>query len=167
MPAFAYRLAHVSEDPTVISHCPFCGSGGIVGRSDGGADCDLCGRTFTVMEQPLFSNTPAAGGGASVPVTPFDPLMQETPFADGSAGSGAIPGEDPAAPPGDDSGADTPFGGGGSDDSGSDDDDSGSDNSKPPFLSSRRADLRTQNGTPVNADDFVLHHAIRLSRAAS
>lgn len=149
------HVAHVNEDPTVISHCPFCGSGGISGRSDGGADCDLCGRTFTVMEQPLFSNTPAAGGGASVPVTPFDPLTQETPFADGAAGSGTVPGEDPPAAPGEDpAGAEAPPAPGAAPEA---DPAADPDDGKPAFLSS----LRSQNDTRLSVDDFVMHHAVR------
>lgn len=151
------RVAHVSEDPTVISHCPFCGSGGITGRSDGGADCDLCGRSFTVMEQPLYSNTPATGPSASVPVTPFDPLSQETPFDDGSAGSG-MPGDAPGADPtGADQSGDQPDAGGGEVPSESGDDGGDEDDGKPAFLSS----LRARNGTPLSVDDFLLHHAIR------
>lgn len=140
--------AHVSSDPTVVSHCVFCGSGAVIGRGDGGVECTLCNRSFSVMEQPLFSNMPSTDPGANVESTPFDPLMQEDPFDPGPqaastmqpgqpAGQGqpaavpAVPVQQalPAAKP-------NPFG----------------------------ASLKARNGTVLGEEDFVLHHAIRLAR---
>lgn len=141
------RVGHVSEDPTVIGHCPFCGSGSITGRSDGGADCELCGKAFTVLEQPLYSNMPSSDQPANVEVTPFDPLTKETPFDDGSAGPGP-PGQDPAAPPSGESAGDEPP--------------ESAEEETPAFF---QATLRTPEGVLLTDDDYVLRHAIRAARA--
>ena len=156
------RTAHVTADPTVVNHCVFCGSGAIVGRSDGGIECTLCNRSFTVMEQPLYSNMPSTDPGAAVEATPFDPLMQEDPFDPGQqplvpptppvdAGQGqppAVPAQPapPAAlPPG---GQPTLIPSG----------------VAPFVLGSGKVGYATRSGILVEEDDFILHHAIRLAR---
>ena len=48
------RIAHDPGDPQITSHCPFCGSGQIVGRSDGTIGCDFCGMNYIVRVQPAF-----------------------------------------------------------------------------------------------------------------
>lgn len=50
---------HVSLDSR-IAHCPFCGSGAVVARSDESVECSICQRAFVVMEQPLYSAMPGA-----------------------------------------------------------------------------------------------------------
>jgi len=55
----------------MTSHCPFCGSGQITGRSDGGIDCAFCGQSYIVRVQPAFSGMPQAPGmGAPTDVGP-------------------------------------------------------------------------------------------------
>lgn len=142
------KQAHVSSDPTVVSHCVFCGSGAIVARGDGGVECTLCNRSFSVMEQPLFSNMPSTDPGANIEATPFDPLMQEDPFDPGVQPPQQLdpavtqtPPAGPAAPA--TPAAPKPAGGN-------------------PF--GRAGALVARNGTPLDEEEFVLHHAIRLAR---
>lgn len=52
------RVAHDGGDNAIINHCPFCGSGAVVGRSDGSAQCGFCHTTFTVQVQPQYPNAP-------------------------------------------------------------------------------------------------------------
>jgi transcription elongation factor Elf1 len=51
-------LAHDSGDGETIYHCPFCGAGQVVGRSDGTAECGFCSTAFTVQVQPSMSAVP-------------------------------------------------------------------------------------------------------------
>lgn len=52
------KVAHDSGDGETIYHCPFCGAGQVVGRSDGTAECQFCQTTFTVQVQPSYSTVP-------------------------------------------------------------------------------------------------------------
>jgi hypothetical protein len=131
-------VAHQSGDGVTIAHCPFCGSGQVIGRSDGNTECSFCNQSFLVRVQPMFSAFPQSIDGMPVQIPGMPP----------PAAPGMMPGADPndpnAMPPGangaEDGGA-PPFGGGsdssdsgsdsgGSDDSGSDSKDSGGG---PPF----------------------------------
>jgi hypothetical protein len=135
-------VAHQSGDGVTIAHCPFCGSGQVIGRSDGNTECSFCNQAFLVRVQPMFSAFPQSIDGMPVQIPGMPPPTMP----------GMPPGGDPndpnAMPPGaegeagaEDGGGAPPFGGGsdssdsGSDsgdsgDSGSDDKDSGSG---PPF----------------------------------
>jgi hypothetical protein len=163
-PKMAIKEAHVSSDPTKVNHCVFCGSGAVVARGDGGVECTLCNRSFTVMEQPLYSNMPSTEPGANVDATAHDPLMQEDAFDPGQqqpptpeeAGQGHQP---PGAPQAAPSAAplQTPSGvapyvpglQAGS--------------SLAPFVMRSGEDgFMTRSGVVVNEEDFILHHAIRL-----
>lgn len=149
LPSLNMHMGHVSLDPTVVSHCVFCGSGAVVGRGDGGVECQLCNRSFSVMEQPLFSNMPATDPGANVESTPFDPLQQQDPFdpgtpAPGTPGTPGVPAAQPAAalPGAQPAPAALPP-------------------AKPnPFAGK----LVARNGTELDEEEFILHHAIRLAR---
>jgi hypothetical protein len=50
--------AHDSGDGETIYHCPFCGSGNVVARSDKSAECGFCNTVFTVQVQPMHPYTP-------------------------------------------------------------------------------------------------------------
>lgn len=52
------HLAHDSGDGMDLAHCPFCGSGGIIGGSDGTVECQFCHKFFTVQVQPEFKSMP-------------------------------------------------------------------------------------------------------------
>lgn len=64
------KEAHDSGDGQTIYHCPFCGSGSVIGRSDGTVECEYCENCFTVQVQPQFPNMPQTN-----PVT-GEPLPQ-------------------------------------------------------------------------------------------
>jgi hypothetical protein len=65
------KIAHDPGDPQLCAHCPFCGSGQITGRSDGGIDCAFCGMSFIVRVQPAFPGMPQAPGmGAPTDIGP-------------------------------------------------------------------------------------------------
>lgn len=57
------HLAHDSGDGADLSHCPFCGSGGIIGGHDGTVECQFCQRFFTVQVQPEFKSMPQTVNG--------------------------------------------------------------------------------------------------------
>lgn len=131
-------VAHQSGDGVTIAHCPFCGSGQVIGRSDGNTECAFCNQSFLVRVQPMFSAFPQSIDGMPVQIPgmppptmpglppggdPNDPNAMP-PGAEGEPGDGG-------APPfgGDSDGGDSGSGDGppGSDSGGGDDskDDSG------------------------------------------
>lgn len=57
------RVAHDSGDGMTIYHCPFCGSGNVTARSDGGAQCGFCKTSFTIQVQPSHSDIPQTVNG--------------------------------------------------------------------------------------------------------
>jgi hypothetical protein len=101
------KLAHDPGDPVLCSHCPFCGSGQITGRSDGGIDCAFCGQSFIVRVQPAFPGMPQAPGmGAPTDVGPDmgampPPGMEEGGLPPGAGGPPGAEGEDEGPPFGD------------------------------------------------------------------
>lgn len=116
------RLAHDPGDPLITSHCPFCGSGQVIGRSDGTIECDFCGQNYIVRVQPAFPGSPQAPAGPGAPsdigpdggVLPPDALPPDgdpgemPPGGDEAAGGGFPPDdeEDGEGPPPDDEGDD-------------------------------------------------------------
>lgn len=62
----ARKVAHDSGDGETIYHCPFCGSGQVLGRSDGTAMCDFCSTAFTVQVQPERPSQPQTINGNPV-----------------------------------------------------------------------------------------------------
>ena len=76
------KVSHDPGDPQITSHCPFCGSGQIVGRSDGTIGCDFCGMNYIVRVQPAFPGMPQAPGMGGAPTDvgpdgmPMDPGME-------------------------------------------------------------------------------------------
>jgi hypothetical protein len=148
-------VAHQSGDGVAIYHCPFCGSGQVIGRSDGNTECSFCNQSFLVRVQPMFSAFPQSVDGMPMQIPGMPPPTQP----------GMPPGGDPndpnAMPPGaegaeggDDGGA-PPFGGGGDGgDSGSDD--SGSDDSGggPPF-GKKESVFRVTGGRSLGRDAYV------------
>lgn len=65
-------LGHASPDPQVVSHCPGCGSGDVVARSDGNVECSMCTRQFTIAEQPAYSALPGDNAGNGPQQAPPD-----------------------------------------------------------------------------------------------
>jgi hypothetical protein len=100
------KIAHDPGDPVLCSHCPFCGSGQITGRSDGGIDCAFCGQSFIVRVQPAFPGMPQAPGmGAPTDVGP-DMGAMGPPGMEGEEGMPPGAGEGP--PPGEEGGEEGP-----------------------------------------------------------
>jgi hypothetical protein len=75
------KVAHDPGDMQVTSHCPFCGSGQVIGRSDGNIECEFCGMTYLVRVQPMFTGMPQQpagpgfGGPSSMAPDLMDPAM--------------------------------------------------------------------------------------------
>lgn len=55
--------AHDSGDGATINHCPFCGSGSVIGGHSGTVNCEFCHRFFTVQVQPEFRGMPQTVDG--------------------------------------------------------------------------------------------------------
>lgn len=56
-------FGHVSGNQVDILHCPFCGSGAVIGRSDGTVECGFCSSVFTVQVQPQYNGMPQSVDG--------------------------------------------------------------------------------------------------------
>lgn len=182
------KVAHDSGDGQTIYHCPFCGSGQVIARSDRTIECQFCHICFTVQVQPQFPAFPQTIDGQPVQV-PGMPGQIGAPSMGG--GMGADPadpnagmdagapvdpsqvGADGSVPPGGDEAAGGPPGG---EDEGSDDDSGGDSDSKddkggdgPPWAkksSLQVADpewLRTAEGRWLSPEDYARHLAIRAA----
>lgn len=103
------RIAHDPGDPLITSHCPFCGSGQVAGRSDGTISCDFCGQVYIVRVQPAFPGMPQMPGEGGAPsdigpdggVLPPDaigpdglPMGGEDPMAMGEEDAEGFPGDE-------------------------------------------------------------------------
>ena len=86
------KVAHDSGDGKTIYHCPFCGGGQVIARSDGTTMCGFCNTAFTIQVQPEHSSMPQTVDGQPV----NDPSMP----GDGTHDDDVV--EDPAEPPADD-----------------------------------------------------------------
>lgn len=77
----APRTAHESGDGVTVRHCPFCGAGQVIGRSDGNTECSFCNSAFLVRVQPLYSAFPQSVGGVPVQIPgmppPADPMAAQ------------------------------------------------------------------------------------------
>lgn len=81
--------AHDSGDNAIINHCPFCGSGAVVGKGTGTVGCEFCHTNFTVQVQPAHPFMPQTVDGQPVPPAglpgdeptemsaPLDPAVNE------------------------------------------------------------------------------------------
>jgi hypothetical protein len=63
-----FKIAHDSGDGETIYHCPFCGSGQVIARSDGTVECEFCHTAFTVQVQPEMPAFPQTINGMPVDV---------------------------------------------------------------------------------------------------
>ena len=79
--AHLIKQAHDSGDGQTLAHCPFCGAGGLVARSDGTTECGFCQNCFTVQVQPTHAaqpqTDPATGQPIPMPGMPGDPAAHE------------------------------------------------------------------------------------------
>lgn len=67
VPGTLRYVAHVSGNQVDLAHCPFCGSGSIIARSDGTVECSYCTAVFTVQVQPQFAAFPQSVDGQPYP----------------------------------------------------------------------------------------------------
>jgi hypothetical protein len=167
------KLAHDPGDPVLCSHCPFCGSGQITGRSDGGIDCAFCGQSFIVRVQPAFPGMPQAPGmGAPTDVGP-DMSAMPPPGMEGEEGM----------PPGAEGGEGPPFGEEGEEGGppGEEEEEEGGEENEeegaPPFPPKKKAAAaraaraagsryRTLAGDILDEDNYVRHLALMHSGMA-
>ena len=172
------RVAHDPGDPLITSHCPFCGSGQVVGRSDGTIGCDFCGQNYIVRVQPAFPGMPQMPGGPGAPsdVGPDGGLVDPGMIGpDGMPVDEGPPGDDEGAPPfGEDDGEGPPPGAGeeggdGAPPPSGDGDDSkgpppgkGDSKKKPPKKASLRR-YRGLQGQLLDEGQYVRHLAAALS----
>lgn len=168
------RVAHDPGDPLITSHCPFCGSGQVVGRSDGTIGCGFCGQNYIVRVQPAFPGMPQmpSGPGAPSDTGPDGGLMDPGMIGPDGLPAGGLPPdddgeEDGGGPPfGDEDGGDDapppPSGGGSKDDS------KKSDKKKPPSKSKKESSrpYRGFGGQALDEDQFIRHLAVTLSGAS-
>lgn len=93
-------VAHVSGNSIDVLHCPFCGSGAVIARSDGTIECNYCTSVFTVQVQPQYPAFPMTSEGQpyawpgqpdpATVVTPGGaPPMPGDPMAMGAGGAPA------------------------------------------------------------------------------
>jgi ribosomal protein L37AE/L43A len=98
-------LAHDSGDGQTVYHCPFCGGGNVIGRSDGTIECGFCNTHFTVQVQPEFAGMPQTIDGQpyDVPGMPggVDPMTGQPPMMDDGSEMGDDEEMPPEGPPGD------------------------------------------------------------------
>lgn len=134
------------EDNIWTGNCPWCGSGQIIGQSDGTVSCGYCDRTYTVRLQPTYPAMPQAIDGQPYP--PGQPGAM--PGAPGDEVPGQLPAGmeevDESAPPGAE-----PPGEGVEEGEGGDDD-------LPAFL--KGSTLRTAMGDELPVDAYLRHLAL-------
>jgi hypothetical protein len=170
-------VAHVSGNQVDILHCPFCGSGAVIGRSDGTVECGFCTSVYTVQVQPQYSGFPQSVDGQ-----PYQwPGMPDA-SGPGVVGPEGAPGElgpdgqpmdpnDPAAmqgatdggigglPPGGPAGQAAPPVEGESEDGEEDDDDG--DEGGNPFA--KKKSYVTHTGAVLDADNYKAYLAIQFA----
>jgi hypothetical protein len=133
--------AHDSGDGETVFHCPFCGSGQVIARSDGTIECEFCTTAFTVQVQPVMSAFPQTIDGVPVDVPGMPAGGQNA-----NVPPGAAP-DEPGTADGDPEVED--------DASGDDGDDSGG---PPAFL--KGSALRTATGAVLGVESYVQHLAL-------
>jgi len=150
------KEAHDAGNQVDIYHCPFCGSGQVVARSDRTVECTFCNAVFTVQVQPQYAAFPQTIDGMPVQepgmpgmdgepdVAPDEQLPEEQGGMDQGGGF----------PPGGDADQD-----GAPDDQEQPAEDDEEDDGKPAFLKGSRL-YRTANGTEVPLDELLHHMAV-------
>jgi hypothetical protein len=140
-------VAHDSGDGQTIFHCPFCGSGQVLARSDRTIECEFCHTAFTVQVQPEFSAFPQTVNGMpmQVPGMPgqIDAGAPVDPNAVAEDGSMMDQGDPMAA---DAEAADA------------EQEDAPSDGADNPFVSSRL--YQTASGAWLDHENYLAHLAI-------
>lgn len=154
------KFAHDSGDPQVVYHCPACGSGQVIARSDGTIECGFCKMCFTVQVQPRYPAFPQTINGQPIQVPgmgPQWPGQDDDQMQQAQEAAEGIPVDDPNADP--DAEDDNPFADQGADDE-EDDDEDESDGGNP-FA---KKSYRTASGVYVEPDAFLRHIALEAAR---
>jgi hypothetical protein len=149
------KVAHDSGDGQTVYHCPFCGSGQVLARSDRTIECEFCHTAFTVQVQPEFAAFPQTVNG----------MPMDVPGMPGQVGGGmGGPPVDPDAV-GEDGSVMAQGDPMASDADATEENEQGQDEDNPdaaanPFTSKL---YRTEAGALLSEDDFLAHMAIRFS----
>jgi hypothetical protein len=154
-------VAHDSGDGETIYHCPFCGSGQVIARSDRTIECEFCHVNFTVQVQPQFPSFPQTIDGQPVQVPGMPGQVGVDP-----SGAGMDPNAMAGAPVDpsqvDDQGDVPPQFGGGDEEPENGDDDSAEgqeeeEDNAPPWA---KNSYRTVRGDFLSEDEYVRHIAL-------
>lgn len=172
-------IAHVSGNQIDVLHCPFCGTGAVIARSDGTIECGFCTSVFTVQTQPQYNGFPQSVDGQpyewpGMPQQPGVVPADPPPGTDVNPNSMGVPSPPMSSDPAD--------GNDDMEDVSDDDADSDDDDDKPAFLkgkgdksdsksdkkSDKKSDnpfakkksYRTASGALVDEADFLAHLAI-------
>lgn len=151
------KTAHDSGDGATIFHCPFCGSGQVIARSDRSTECEYCHTCFTVQVQPQFPAFPQTIDGMPMQVPGMPGQIGGPPAAPDPMAGGMDPSMDPMG--GGDPMAEDADGDGLPDDSEGEESDSGDD--APPWA--KNSMLRTASGAALNWDSYLKHLAIKYA----
>lgn len=143
------KEAHDSGDGETIYHCPFCGAGGVMGRSDGTAECQFCGTSFTVQVQPSMSAMPQTIDGEPY-ANPEMPGEQTPPGEE-------VPGQEPEIT---ETGIEE-VGGEGGDVPNANPFTGEEPKAKNPFAAILRPEFKTASGQMLSEEDYLKHLAIR------
>ena len=146
------KVAHDSGDGMSIYHCPFCGSGQVIARSDGTVECQFCHNAFTVQVQPQYPAFPQTIDGmpVQVPGMPGQIGGPSSPMDPGMLGpDGEMPGEEEGPAEGAEDAEEAPPG----------EEDEGGDDA-PPWA---KKSYRTPAGHVLPGDEFIRHVAIHTS----
>lgn len=153
-------LAHDATENQDIRHCPFCGSGKIIGRADGSIECEFCHQYFTVQVQPQYPNFPQTIDGQPQQV-PGMPGQVEQPSMEGG-GAPMAPGQDPSQ-------GGNPFAEGGEEDDGNPLDDAGAEEEgdgseeEPPPFAKKSSLFKTASGASLDEAYYVNHLALSIT----
>lgn len=144
------KLGHDSGDGMTIFHCPFCGSGQVIARSDGSVNCEFCQASYSVTVQPQYPAFPQTINGQPVDVPGMGPTW-------GDPAGNAV---DPEQAPGEDGGSgDNPF------DQDSDEDTEGDqesgDSDMPEGLSKKT--YLTATGSRLDKGAYMRHLALQFT----
>ncbi len=157
LPTLRQVVAHDATENQAIRHCPFCGSGKIIGRADGSVECEFCHSMYTVQVQPQYPNFPQTIGGEPQSI-PGMPGQVETPSMEGGGGM-PLGEEDPMAEEeGVDEDEGNPFA--------ETDGENGDEEEPPPFAKKSSALFRTASGARLAERDYADHLALSLTTGA-
>lgn len=150
-------LAHDSGSTEVIYHCPFCGSGQVIARSDGTVMCEFCNAAFTVQVQPEFSAFPQTIDGQPVDIPGMGGQSDNPDVPMDDQGNPADPDQAEVDPTDPTSGEEQ-----GQEEDGDNTEDEPVDSGGNPLFN-KKSTLRTQAGVELSELDYIRHLALRVT----